>query len=168
MDEVTVGLIYPLLKCWMKAGQQKRLPHFSGDYTSQVLAGVLNWRSEQVHCRELAACNSEEIIGFFEWLFTEIYPTETLVLVLDNASWHHSSATQAALSLFENRVLVLWLPPYSPDLNLIERFWKHLKALACANYLYRTIEQLLHNIQRVIAAHNHFDPDLHLSFSKDF
>ena len=167
MDESSLGLIYPLLKCWMKKGQQKRLPQFSGDYASQVLAGVLNWRSEQVHCLELDACNSEEIIRFFEWLFTEIYPTQSIVLVMDNASFHHSYDVQAALSLFENRVLVVWLPAYSPDLNPIERFWKHLKAIACANYLYRTIEQLLNNVRRLIAAHNQFDLDLHLSFSKD-
>lgn len=168
MDETTIGLIYPVLKCWMKKGQQKRLPGFSGKRQSQVLAGVLNWRSEEVFCRELAACNSEEIIAFFEWLLSEIYPTETIVLVMDNASWHHSYATQAALSLFENRVLIVWLSPYSPDLNLIERFWKHLKANACANYLYETIEQLLDNIRFVIDKHNQLDTDLHLSFSKTF
>jgi transposase len=152
----------------MKAGQQKRLPMLTGKRHSQVLAGVLNWRSEQVICRELAACNSEEIIAFFEWLFTDIYPTQTLILVMDNASWHRSYAVQAALSLFEDRVLILWLPAYSPDMNPIERFWKHLKANACANYLYSSIEQLLDNIRLVIDNHNQFDPDLHLSFSKNF
>ena len=168
MDESTVGLIYPMHKCWMKKGQQKRLPMFSGKYQSQVFAGVLNWRTEQVDCRDLEACNSEQVIGFFEWLFTDIYPDETVVLVMDNASFHHSSAVQAALSLFEHRVLILWLPAYSPDLNPIERFWKHLKANACANYLYSSIEQLLDNVHRVIDCHNHFEQDLHISFSKIF
>lgn len=166
MDESTVGLIYPILKCWMKKGQQKRLPMLTGKREAQVLAGALNWRTEQVHCRELATCNSEELVRFFEWLFSEIYPTEIIVLVMDNASFHHSYALQAALSLFEERVLILWLPAYSPDMNPIERFWKHLKSNACANYLYATIEQLLNNIQRVIVAHNQFETDLHLSFSK--
>ena len=168
MDESTIGLIYPILKCWMKQGEQKRLPMFTGKRKSQTLAGVLNWRSEQVDCLELEACNSEEVIRFFEWLLIEIYPTETIVLVMDNASFHHSYAVQATLSLFEDRVLILWLPPYSPDLNPIERFWKHLKANACANYLYSSIEQLLDNVHRVIDCHNQFDPDLHISFSKNF
>ena len=168
MDETIIGLIYPILKCWMKKGQQKRLPMATGKRQSQVLAGVLNWRTEEVICREVATCNSEAMITFFEWLFTEVYPTETIVLVMDNASWHHSYAVQAALSLFEERVLVLWLPPYSPDMNPIERFWKHLKATACANFLYSSIEQLLDNIRRVVDAHNQFDLDLHLSFSKYF
>jgi transposase len=65
-------------------------------------------------------------------------------------------------------VLVLWLPPYSPDLNPIERFWKHLKATACANHLYASIDQLLQSVRDLITAHNQFDHDLHLSFSKNF
>jgi len=166
MDEVTMGLIYPLLKCWTKKGKQKRLTKFDGEYKSQVLAGVLNWCTEQVDCLELDGGNSEAVIGFFEWLFNEIYPDEKLVIVMDNASFHHSYAVQAALSLYEHRVLIMWLPKYSPDLNPIERFWKHPKANACANYLYETIEQLLGNVGQVIEAHNQFDPDLHLSFSK--
>lgn len=168
MDETTIGLIYPILKCWMKTGQQKRLPMLTDQREAQVLAGVLNWRTEEVVCRELEACNSEGIIAFFEWLFTAVYPTETIVLVMDNATWHHSYAVQAGLSLFEDRILLVWLPPYSPDMNPIERFWKHLKANACANYLYSTLEQLLDNMRHVIQCHNQFDPDLHLSFSKIF
>lgn len=168
MDECTIGLIYPVYKCWMKKGEQKRLPMHTGKRESQVLAGALNWRTQQLHCLELEACNSEEVITFFEWLLTEIYPHETLVIVMDNASFHHSYAVQAALTFFEDRVLILWLPPYSPDMNPIERFWKHLKANACANYLYSSLQQLLDNIHHVIDSHNHFDPDFHISFSNNF
>lgn len=87
---------------------------------------------------------------------------------MDNASFHHSYAVQAALTLFEDRVLVLWLPIYSPDMNPIERFWNHLKANACANYLYHSIAELRRSVHDFIACQNHPDHDLHLSFSKDF
>jgi transposase len=168
MDEAQIGLTYPILKCWMKIGVQKRLPMPTAQRHSQILAGTLNWRTEQVHCRELDRLNSENIVAYLEWLLTEVYPQQPLVLVLDNASFHHSAAVQAALTCFEHRVFVLWLPPYSPDLNPIERFWKHLKATACANYLYPSIEQLLQSVRDFIAAHNSFDADYHLSFSRIF
>ena len=168
MDETTIGLIYPLLKCWMKLGQQKVLPMPTGKRTYQYLAGTLNWRTEAIHCRSLTGMNSEAVIGYFEWLFTEVYPTQTVVLVIDNASFHHSYAVQAALSLFEDRVLVVWLPPYSPDLNPIERFWKHLKANACANQLYQSLEQLITAVFDLIACQNQPDHELRLSFCKVF
>ncbi len=40
-----------------------------------------------------------------EWLLTTVYPHQREVFVLDNASVHHSTAVQAALTCFEQRVL---------------------------------------------------------------
>lgn len=168
MDEAQVGLIYPILKCWMKCGAQKRIPMPTAQRQSQILAGALNWRTEHVHCRELQRLDSEQIIAYLEWLLTEVYPHQQVVIVLDNASFHHSAAVQATLSCFEQRVLVVWLPPYSPDLNPIERFWKHLKATVCANHLYQSINDLLQSVRDCITAHNTFEHGYHLSFSKNF
>ncbi|KAB2904000.1 MAG: hypothetical protein F9K27_11200 [Anaerolineae bacterium] len=36
------------------------------------------------------------------------------------------------MSLFEHRVQVFWLPQYCPELNIIERFWMHLRHTAWA------------------------------------
>ena len=168
MDETTVGLIYPILKCWMKKGQQKTLPMFTGTRKYQHLAGALNWRAGTIHCQALGGLNSSAVITYFEWLFTEVYPTQTVVLVIDNASFHHSYEVQATLALFEDRVLTLWLPPYSPDMNPIERFWKHLKANVCANKLYQSVEQLLTSIFEFIACQNQPDHELRLTFSRNF
>jgi len=54
---------------------------------------------------------------------------------MDNTSYHKSASAFAALSLFEHRVMVVWLPPHCSDLNPIERFWRHLKDRDCANKL---------------------------------
>lgn len=53
---------------------------------------------------------------------------QTTVVVLDNASCHTSAAFNACLNRWSERgLLVYHLPPYSPELNAIERFWKRLK-----------------------------------------
>lgn len=54
--------------------------------------------------------------------FSRCYPNSLNLLVLDNAPAH----TAHALELPDN-VLLLSLPPYSPELNPIERLWQHLK-----------------------------------------
>lgn len=165
MDETLMRLNAPVIKCWMKRGQQKRLPLFTGTRHSQMLAGALNWRTGHVHVRELDRLNTEALIGYFEWLFTTVYPAQTVVLVMDNASFHHSAALQAALAWFDDRLLILWLPPYSPDLNPIERFWKHLKA-NCANYLYPSIQDLTAHVHRLLSCQNADGHHLQLAFSK--
>jgi len=50
------------------------------------------------------------------------------VVVLDNASIHTSKKFKQCLQEWQQRNLyVFHLPPYSPHLNIIERFWKELK-----------------------------------------
>ena len=163
-----MSLTFPIRACWMKRGQQKRLDAAPPQRAYLHLLGAYNWRNDQVHCLPVERKNSQSFIEFIEYLLIECYPTQSVVLVLDNASYHHSAATRAALSLFEHRLQVIWLPVYSPDLNLIERFWRHLKDLACANKLYLNLDNLWANVQRILAAQNDSSSPLHMAFSKDF
>lgn len=168
MDESGCNLNYPLCKMWMQRGQQHCLASHGTSRAGCTLAGVLNWYSDSVHCQVLNKLNAHELTHFFEHLLTEIYPTQKVVLVLDNASFHHARELQAMLSLFEHRVLLLWLPPYSPDLNLIERFWKHLKQHVCANRLYASLHDLIRAIFEEIQFQNTLDFPHRLTFLKNF
>ncbi len=85
---------------------------------------------------------------------------------MDNVSYHKSAAALAALSLFEHRLLVIWLPPYCPELNLIERYWKHLKHLACANKLHNCIEEVVVSAEFMLSQQNNPTSNLRLLFSK--
>jgi transposase len=163
-----MSLTFPIRACWMKRNQQLRLPAAPEQRAYLHLIGAYNWRTDTAHCLPVERKNSQSFIEFLEYLLIECYPTQSVVLVLDNASYHHSAATRAALSLFEHRLLIIWLPVYSPDLNLIERFWRHLKDLACANKLYLTLDSLWENVQRILAAQNNPSSPLHMAFSKDF
>ena len=93
-------------------------------------------------------------LDFLEHLLIKRYPTERIVLVLDNASIHKSQISQAALSLFEHRLLIFWLPPYCSTLNLIERFWRHLKDQVCVDTLYPAMEQLIDSVVLELTAQN--------------
>jgi transposase len=48
------------------------------------------------------------------------------VLVMDNASFHHTKRIEQMCA--DAGVKLMYLPPYSPDLNLIEEFFSELKA----------------------------------------
>jgi hypothetical protein len=85
---------------------------------------------------------------------------------MDNVSYHKSAAVQAALSLFEHRLLVIWLPPYCPELNLIERYWKHLKKLACVNKLHDSINDVVASAEFMLTQQNDLTSVFRLSFSK--
>jgi putative transposase len=150
----------------MKRHEQKRLPAPTQVRQSGLLAGVIDWHTAQAWCRPLVNLSSDSLMQFFEWLFLEVFPQEKLVLVMDNASAHHAASMQAFLSLFEHRIRVLWLPTYSPDLNLIERFWKHLKLRITANRLFASLEDMFSALQAELCRQNCPDYPFRFSFSK--
>ena len=65
---------------------------------------------------------------FAEYLKTKLIPTlsKTDVIVMDNMRSHHAKIVKQVLD--ESEIKYLYLPPYSPDLNPIEKMWSKLKA----------------------------------------
>ena len=167
MDEVSLDLEPPLHACWMKQGQQKIIPALQpGTKKHRHILGAYSWNTDNIAWKVTDWKNSQAFLAFIEYLLIECYPTGRLVLVMDNASYHKSAAVLAALSLFEHRLLILWLPPYCPELNLIERYWKHLKDLACANKLHNSIAEVVASAEFMLSQQNDPASSLRLLFSK--
>lgn len=94
---------------------------------------------------------STEFLEFLQWLLGDIYPNrEHVFLFLDNCSIHHTKAVQAFLHENRHRVTVIWNATYAPNLNLIERFWGHLKRSAIHNYYFETVENLEKAIMKAV------------------
>ena len=66
----------------------------------------------------------------------ESYRGKRVLLVLDNASWHKTK------SLHWHHIEPVYLPPYSPDFNPIERLWQHLKGNYLAGYFTKQSKDL--------------------------
>jgi len=66
---------------------------------------------------------------FHAWAKMDLLPKlpKRSVVILDNASFHKRQDTQ--LLFLENGHTLLYLPPYSPELNPIEHTWAQLKAI---------------------------------------
>jgi transposase len=64
---------------------------------------------------------------FNKWIETCLVPDleKWDVVILDNASFHKSERTKKLIE--EAWASILFLPPYSPDLNPIENYWAVLK-----------------------------------------
>ena len=139
----------------MKAGQQKRIPATkAGSKQRWHLFGGYNWLKDTMTWTTAVTKNTATFIAFPEELLVRQYSTGSIVLVMDNVSYHKSAAALAALSLFEHRVAVIWLPPYCSDLNPIERFWRFLKDTACANRLEASIQDVVTSAVGVLSRQN--------------
>ena len=69
-------------------------------------------------------CNAERVVEFLQKI-KDTYPDTNIVVVLDNARYNYAKITRAFAE--ENNIFLLFLPPYAPNLNLIERLWKFAK-----------------------------------------
>jgi putative transposase len=116
--------------------------------------GAYNWHSGHLAWLNTLKKNSQTFIAFVEHLAFTVYPDQHLILVMDNASHHKSRATLAASVALEDRILVVWLPKYSPFLNPIEPFWLHLNNLANANGLHPDLDSLIRTLDDKLTSQN--------------
>jgi hypothetical protein len=62
---------------------------------------------------------------------------EKAILVMDCAGWHKSKTL-----VVPSNIMLMYLPPYSPELNPAERLWQYIKAKLIKNKIYTTLEAL--------------------------
>ncbi len=126
---------------WMFKGQQVAIPA-AGTNQKLHLFGALNFATNQVEYQVFAHKTQWQMETFLLQLFTERYPQEYLVVVLDNVGYHQTPLIEGVLGEYSERVFVVWLPEYCPKLNLIERFWEHMKQVVFDNYYFGDVDSL--------------------------
>jgi len=67
-------------------------------------------------------------------------PTGKIYLILDNASYYHAKKVTAWVKKFR-RIKLVFLPSYSPNLNLIERLWRFFHQKITWNHYFETYEE---------------------------
>lgn len=90
--------------------------------------------------------NAESFQRFLELLLKHRACGKRLVLVLDNAKYHHARALQPWLGRQRKLLTLLFLPPYSPELNPIERVWKLTRRLATHNRHFPTLDDIMNAV----------------------
>jgi len=106
---------------WIQKGVRKEIPSNSG--RSRInLSGIIDVIDHKVLVQEDKTLNAEATISFFRKI-EEAYPEKTRVHVFcDNARYYRNKTVIEYLKT--SKVRLHFLPPYSPNLNPIERLWK--------------------------------------------
>ena len=110
----------------------------SGRQRYGVLGAVDSHSKEIITVRTSESVNAATVCDLLEALRTK-YPKMALTIVLDNARCQHCAAVETRAG--ELGVDLLFLPAYSPNLNLIERLWKLTKAKCLRNRYYPSFTQ---------------------------
>jgi len=70
-------------------------------------------------------------------------PHRKMVVILDNARYHHATLHAAWRRLVADHFRLHFLPPYSPELNPIERVWKLVRRRCLHNRYFANLDELM-------------------------
>ena len=70
-----------------------------------------------------------------------------ILLVLDNAKYHHAKIIQPWLQEMKDVIELFFLPPYSPDLNAIEMLWKKTRRAVTHNRFFESLDNLKYDLK---------------------
>lgn len=73
----------------------------------------------------------------------EKHPTGTIYVTWDNACTHQDDEVEAVVRAAAGRLVLLYLPTYSPWLNPIEMLWRHFRREVTHCELFETVKVLI-------------------------
>lgn len=85
--------------------------------------------------------------GFIKQLLRTKKPGRKIVVILDNAKYHHAKLLKPLLTKHRDCLRLEFLPAYSPDLNPIERVWKLTRRICTHNVHFEKLFQLKNTVQ---------------------
>jgi len=132
---------------WIKRGQSIQLKTNSGRNRLNILGAYSPDDRSLISLEGRESCDAERVVQLLSKI-RAANPGKRLLIVLDNASYNHAGPVKEAAQAL--RIQLLYLPPYSPNLNLIERFWKFLKRKVARNRYYMTFAEFRSAVQKVL------------------
>jgi len=133
-DESMIRDYQAIQKTWFLRGKQRIIPTY-GKHQGVKLLGTLNYETGEIFCVEEEKYDAQVFLSFLEQVLMH-YPTGKIIMILDNSRIHHAKRFQTFLLAHQDRLQFVFLPPYSPQLNLIEGLWKWLKEAVINNVFF--------------------------------
>lgn len=140
-DEFNVSW-HPTLKAmWSPVGQQVMIPT-PMQPTRRYGLGAVNYHTGETVVLVRRRKRREEVAELLEALLDR-HPTECIYVAWDNASTHRDDEVEAVVRGAAGRLVLLYLPTYSPWLNPIEMLWRHFRREVTHCELFASVEALV-------------------------
>ena len=138
-DEVHFQRHSSLIRMWAPKGQQPRVLSAS---TRQKVGyfGALDLKTGCLLTKEVPTFNAETFGGFLSYLLQ--HTQGKIHLILDNVRWHEAQDLSDFFIANRDRLVRVFLPPYSPELNPIERVWRITRRQVTHNRYFQSNEEL--------------------------
>ena len=137
-----------IMKTWFPKGKQRIIPTY-GKHEGVKLVGFLDYETGHVYVEEHKKYDAEVFLQFLKNVLSQ-YPNGKTVIILDNARIHHAKILKEFLEENKDCLELVYLPPYSPNLNKIEELWGWLKDSVINNVFFHSREEIQKAVQKFI------------------
>ena len=147
---------------WIRKGTRKEICSNTGRKRLNI-SGAGDILEKKLHFQEDLMLNAETTISFLEKI-AQAYPTKKRIHIFaDNARYYKNRAVQNYLN--NSKIKLHFLPPYSPNLNPIERFWKWMKERVLYNTYYQEFDDFKQAIFGFLESVSKLDPKSYLGLA---
>ncbi len=143
-DEMTIQMNPTLCRMWGRKGIQPEIGAWVGGHQKTHVFGAINTKTGSFHSIQGKKINAKEFIKFLKRL-RKSYPRKVIVIIMDNACWHKAKKVKFFMKK-DGKMRTLYLPPYSPKLNPVEKLWKFFRRNVSHNYFFGTLTRLIQTV----------------------
>jgi transposase len=140
-DEGRFGLMTTLQRMWAEKGKPLSVTVKQG-YKSFYIYSSVSPHTGDAFSLLLPEVNTEMMNIYLNEL-AKSYHDKELILFMDQAGWHKAKSLKVP-----DNITIKFLPPYSPELNPIEKLWQWIKKETYHNVIYQTLTELAIAIEK--------------------
>jgi transposase len=137
---------------WSPQGQQVMIPT-PGQPTKRYGLGAVNYHTGETVVLFRRRKRRREVAELLQALVDK-HPTGTIYIAWDNAGTHWDAEVEAVIRGAAGRLVLLYLPTYSPWLNPIEMLWRQFRREVTHCELFATLTALLQAAQDFFDSYN--------------
>jgi transposase len=150
---------------WIKKGQEKELKANCGRQRLNI-NGAINIETLEPTTGFYDTINADSTIDLFSKIEAKHPDAKVIYIIVDNARYYRSCLLKEYTE--GTKIKLIFLPPYSPNLNLIERYWKFFKKKVLNNRYYETFDEFKLACQRFFQKRKKYLPELQALLTEHF
>ncbi len=119
-----------------------------GGHKHLNLMGAVNPKGGEVVSAFVEEMNARVYIKFLRRVLWRYKHSKKVYIITDNAKIHHAIIVMNFLASINHKIEILYLPPYSPELNPMEQIWNYMRDEVTHNTFFPLFEDLRNTLRR--------------------
>lgn len=145
------------LYCWIKKGKEKELRSNTGRQRLNI-NGAIDIETKEVLCRYDDTLNAQSTVKLLKEVVEKHPLSSKIYMIVDNARYYKCKVVSKYLET--SKIEMIFLPTYSPNLNLIERLWKFFRKKVTKGKYYEKFTEFKAECERFFKNLKQHKPEL--------